>query len=170
MVTIKKNVLVSALLIAMVGLSSMAHADGAKKAGTGPNPYSDCGIGAALFSNTNWAAVTSNVIWDLGSTAITSATASPETCSGKNVKTALFIRDTYQQLVEEAAKGEGTHLTAALNLMECGSAQQGVAIQSVRESMSHVIAQPNYQEQTNLEKSADFFKVINNAVVSSCSV
>ena len=35
------------------------------------NPYTDCGIGAALFPNTNWAAVTSNVIWDAGTTAVT---------------------------------------------------------------------------------------------------
>ena len=170
MVTTKKNILVSALFIGMVSLGSMAQAADTKAPGSGPNPYSDCGIGAALFSETSWAAVTSNVTWDLGTTAVTSATASPETCSGKNVKTALFIRDTYQQLVEEAAKGEGTHLTAALNLMECGSAKQSMAIQAVRADMSRVVAQPTYQGQTNIEKSAEFFNVINNAVASSCSI
>ena len=45
-----------------------------KAPGSGPNPYTDCGIGAALFPNTHWAAATSNVIFDLGITAITSAT------------------------------------------------------------------------------------------------
>ena len=46
------------------------------------NPYTDCGIGAALFPNTNWAAVTSNATWDAGTTAVISATASEDTCSG----------------------------------------------------------------------------------------
>ena len=87
-----------------------------KVAGSGPNPYSDCGIGAALFTETKWAAVTSNVIWDLGITAITSATASPETCSGKKVETAQFIIDNYDNLAEETAKGQGTHLIAMLGL------------------------------------------------------
>ena len=49
------------------------------------NPYVDCGIGAALFPNTDWAAVTSNVIWDAGTTALISATASEDTCSGGDV-------------------------------------------------------------------------------------
>src|SRR5688572_5993856 len=51
-----------------------AKAPAASKApGAGPNPFSDCGIGAALFPKTGWAAVTSNVIWDIGTTALTSA-------------------------------------------------------------------------------------------------
>ena len=55
-----------------------------------PSPYPDCGIGAALFEN-NTGATISNVIWDLGTTALTSATASPETCEGFNPDAAAFI-------------------------------------------------------------------------------
>ncbi|WP_205125623.1 DUF3015 family protein [Pseudomethylobacillus aquaticus] len=157
-------------IAAILGMSVNVQADSSKPAGSGPNPYSDCGIGAALFSNTGWAAVTSNVIWDLGSTAITSATASPETCSGKNIKTALFIRDTYTQLVEESAAGDGMHLKTALNLVECGEAQQSNAIQAVRSEMGAALSNADYQGKTHLEKSSDFYNVINKAAARHCSV
>lgn len=140
----------------------------AKKPGTGPNPYSDCGIGAALFKETSWAAVSSNVIWDLGSTAITSATASPQTCQGKNLKVALFINDTYKELAEEAAAGQGKHLTTALNILECESSRHPTAIQAIRNAMSQTVSNPGYANQTHLEKSADFYGIINNAVSNSC--
>lgn len=165
---ITQNILLVALLSSGIGLVSSASAE-SKEPGTGPNPFSDCGIGAALFPTTGWAAVTSNVIWDLGTTAVTSATKSPNTCNGKNVKTALFIRDSYMQLVEEAAIGQGTHLTAALNLMQCGGAHDN-AIQAVRSSMGQVISQSGYQAKSHMEKSADFYSVINTAVASNCSI
>ena len=68
--------------VAMLAASplSMAQADVKAKPGSGPNPFSDCGIGAALFPDTSWAAVTSNITWDIGTTALTSATMSPGTC------------------------------------------------------------------------------------------
>ncbi len=165
---INKNVVLVALLSSVFTFASSASAE-SKASGSGPNPYTDCGVGATLFPDTNWAAISSNVIWDLGTTAITSATTSPNTCNGKNVKTALFIRDSYMQLVEEAAIGQGSHLTAALNLMQCGGAHDN-AIQAVRSSMGQVIAQPGYQAKGHMEKSADFYNVINTAVISNCSI
>ena len=47
------------------------------------NAYVQCGIGAAIFKNNKTAAIISNIIWDLGTTAISSQTSSPETCEGK---------------------------------------------------------------------------------------
>ena len=89
-----------ALFAAMPMLTTMAPtAHAADAPGSGPNPFSDCGIGAALFPETKWAAVTSNVIWDVGTTAVASATMSPQTCSGKQAKTAAFIYHTYDSLI-----------------------------------------------------------------------
>ena len=56
---------IAAVLFTTVVTSTVTVAEANKTAGSGPNPYTDCGIGAALFSDTHWAAVTSNVIWDL---------------------------------------------------------------------------------------------------------
>lgn len=141
-----------------------------KKAGSGPNPFSDCGIGAALFPNTPVGAVISNVIWDVGTTAITSATASPQTCSGKRVTAAAFINDTYEQLTEETARGEGEHLTTVMNILECDSAHQGRAIAATRKAMGEAVAAPGYATQKRIEKASQLFDIIDTAVSTSCSV
>lgn len=128
------------------------------------NPYVDCGIGAALFPETNWAAVSSNVIWDLGSTAITSATSSPNTCSHKNNVAAIYIRDTYAQIIEESVKGDNKHLTAALDILECGVSHQE-ATQKVRAEVGGFISAKDYQTKDHLDKSSDLF----NAITSACN-
>ena len=166
--TLKKVAIVSAL-VAMTLTPAFAD-DAAKTAGSGPNPFSDCGIGAAMFSETKWAAVTSNVIWDVGTTAVTSATASPETCNGKQVVAATFINDTYEKLAEETARGEGQHLTALLNIFECGSAHQAQAIDATRKAMAGVVAQPGYATQDRTQKASRFYDVVNTAVSHTCAV
>lgn len=150
---------------AMAGTNSFAQD---KQPGTGPNPYSDCGIGAALFNETKWAAVTSNVIWDLGTTALISGTLSPNTCSGKQVKVALFIRDTQPQLAEEAAAGSGQHLTAVLNLSECKSERHPQAIKAIRASMAKSVAAPGYSAQSDIQKSSTLYQAVESAVSNSC--
>lgn len=160
----------AAILTALLAMTQApAFAEGSKAPGSGPNPFSDCGIGAALFSDTKWAAVTSNVIWDVGTTAVTSATASPETCSGKQVAAAAFINNTYEELAEQTARGEGEHLSALMNIFECGATQQGRAISATREAMAEVVAQPHYATQDRTQKASRFYEVVNTAVGKSCS-
>lgn len=153
--------------------AAFAHAEGAaaadKAPGSGPNPYTDCGIGAALFSNTGWAAVTSNVIWDFGLTALTSATASPQTCQGKKVVAAVFIRDTYEQLAEQAAQGAGEHLTTVFNIMECASGNQAAAIAATRESMGAIVSQPGFADQPRMQKAVKFYDAVDAAVAQHCA-
>jgi hypothetical protein len=163
-----KKAAVGFALLAMTQFSAYAQ-DDSKAPGSGPNPFSDCGIGAALFSETKWAAVTSNVIWDVGTTAVTSATASPETCNGKQVVAAMFINDTYENLAEETARGRGEHLTSLLNILECGEARQGQAIEAARNAMADVVGQPGYATQDRTQKAAQFYEVVDTAVSKSCS-
>ena len=80
------------------------------------NPWKHCGIGAAIFDNNETAAALSNVIWDLGTTAVTSATVSEDTCAGENVKTAQFIDENFEALETDIAIGEGEVLSAMLNM------------------------------------------------------
>lgn len=169
------KVLAALVLVGVTMVSSVAYAEEAKSTdskapGSGPNPFTDCGIGAALFPNTKWAAVTSNVIWDVGITAVVSATASPQTCSGKKMTVALFINDTYENLAEEAAKGQGEHLVTALNIFGCDSARQANAIQEIRSVMGQAVASPDYVNLTHLEKAADFYSIANGAVSRTCGV
>ncbi|HEX5806305.1 MAG TPA: DUF3015 family protein [Macromonas sp.] len=155
----KKAMVVTAVLM---GASFAAQAQD-KTPGSGPNPYVDCGIGAALFQDTHWAAVTSNVIWDLGTTAITSATSSPETCSRKKVAAAMFINDTYERLAEETSRGEGEHLTTVMNIMECSPVERVAAIEATRTSMGAVVSQPGYAAQPRIEKASQFFNAVQSA-------
>lgn len=164
----KKIALGTAALLALVSVTGTSLANG-KQPGSGPNPFVDCGIGAALFSETHWAAVTSNVIWDLGLTAITSATMSPETCSGKNLKAALFINDTYESLAEETAKGAGEHLTALMGIMECDSTQQAAAIQRTRANVAGQVSAEGFESLSHIEKAAGFYEAMDSAVSLSCS-
>lgn len=137
--------------------------------GTGPNPFRDCGIGAALFPDTYWAAVTSNVIWDVGTTAVTSATASPETCSGSHAQTAQFILDTYDNIIEETAKGTGQHLTAMLNMLGCSENSHTQILSNVRSNISGSVSAVSYTEITQLEKASQYYDSLMTASLNNCT-
>lgn len=165
----KKYLLGGLLGAAIIASTPVTFAE-TKAAGSGPNPFVDCGIGAALFPETHWAAVSSNVIWDIGTTALTSATASPETCSGKTVEAAQFILETYDNLAEESAKGNGEHLTAVLNIMECGASSHAPTTQAIRENVSNLIGESNYNSLSTTDKANSMFQIINTAVNNNCAV
>ena len=166
--TLRRSLSVAAFA-ALAATASQAQTPAAAP-GTGPNPFTDCGIGAALFPDTHWAAISSNVIWDVGTTAVTSATASPQTCSGKKVAAALFIRDTYERLAEETAQGQGEHLATALSLMDCAGPQQAAAVAATRSTLGTLVAQPSYGTLTRLDKAAQYYGAIHTAVTQACAV
>lgn len=165
----KRVVLGISLVVAGLMAGGSVFAEGSNAPGTGPNPFTDCGIGAALFPETAWAAVSSNVIWDLGTTAVISATASPETCSGKNMQAALFIGNTYEKLAEETAVGQGEYLTTVLNLFDCDSAQHAGAIQELRSAMGREVSGASYVGQSKLEKASSYYFMLENIAGQSCS-
>jgi len=163
-----KKKLSVALAAGVLVAASIAPVASFAQAGTGPNPYRDCGIGAALFPTVNWAAVTSNVIWDVGTTAVISATASPETCQGSGVQTAKFILDTYDNIVEETAQGSGEHLTAMLNILGCAAPAHAEVIGNVRSSLMTSVGSTDYIGLTKLEKSSQYYDTLMVAS-SACS-
>jgi Protein of unknown function (DUF3015) len=165
---LRKCVAVASLASAALMATAPAFAQD-KSAGSGPNPFTDCGIGAALFPETKWAAVTSNVIWDIGITAVVSATASPQTCSGKKVTAALFIRDTYDKLAEETAAGNGEHLSVAMAMFGCAAAAQQATALQVRSAMGTAVAAPGYVDKKPLDKAADFYAILDKAAGTSCT-
>lgn len=168
MSTKKKVLLATTAVILIIGGPMTASAQ-EKEPGSGPSPYVDCGIGAALFPNTHWAAITSNVIWDLGTTAVTSATASPETCQGSSAKAAKFIHDTYDRVVENTARGEGEHLTALMQIYGCTSDSHAEIVSAIRGEIGETVSQDSYAEMSALEKSEAYFQVIDSSVKSDFS-
>lgn len=104
------------------------------------NPWTQCGIGAMIFQDTAPAAAISNVIWDLGTTAVSSKISSESTCEGSEVKTAQFIQDNYNKVLEETSQGSGEHLTAMLEMLELEASTHEQVIASVRTEMADKLA------------------------------
>lgn len=155
--------------VAVVVCAFSGSATAKEAQGSGPSPYVDCGIGGALFPNTHWAAITSNVIWDIGSTAITSATSSPETCNAKKVKAAMFIRDTYPNLIEETASGQGEHLIAMLQIFECSDDSHENIVKSIRAQVGQQVASAEYPSLSRLDKAAQYYNVVNSSINNTFS-
>ena len=160
-----KSLIALTLLLSFVASAEHGHG----KTGTGPNPFRDCGIGAAIFADTGWAAATSNIIWDLGTTAVTSATWSPETCSRTHAKTAKFIIDNYDNLIEDVAKGEGEHLVAVLDIEGCSSNVQPGVIATIRSNISNKVTATAYSQTEPVDRAFDYYKAVVSAA-STCTI
>lgn len=123
---------------------SMALTVSAQEKRAQPNAWVDCGIGAMIFPSENLevAAAVSNIIWDLGTTAVTSALSSPESCSGlDNVEMAMFIQSTYASLESDLAKGEGENLDALVELANVED--KDMFVSALRENYAQVVASGN---------------------------
>ena len=151
-----------------------APAKSSKAPGSGPNPFVDCGIGAALFPRTHWAAVTSNVIWDIGTTAVTSATASPQTCSGKSTEVAKFVLDAYENVVEETARGAGTHVATMLEIYGCDAGSREAIVAAVRPELGAAVGAPGYAGMSRVQKAEQYYLIVTGEIeknfAASCAV
>lgn len=168
MTIVKKRLALTLALSILTVVSTQSFAE-TKKPGTGPNPFRDCGIGAALFPDTTWAAVSSNVIWDVGTTAVTSATMSPETCNGNEVVAAEFILNTYDNLIEETAQGQGEHLATVLNIYGCNADQQPMIIMGIRTKAATDISSEAFTELNDIQKASRLYENIQSTVSNEFS-
>jgi hypothetical protein len=138
------------------------------------NPWAQCGLGAAIFDDNRTAAALSNVIWDLGTTALTSASSSKGACAGTSFAAAEFITDSYTHLEEETAKGEGDHITALLDILGCGVNERGAITKSVRSAFSEVIGDPSYETLKPIERAQAYhglvFDTVGGEFANSCKV
>ena len=134
----------------------------------GPNPYSDCGIGAAIFPNNGGLAAVSNATWDVGTTAVISATASPETCSGEQAQVAQLTFSSYSDLEREAVQGDGMVLVSMNATLACDASQNDV-YQSI---ILDILSNPEYENLTRIKKSDLFYQGLQNSdlIRSNCDV
>jgi hypothetical protein len=120
------------MLKATLSAAILAGAFFAAPAKANINPWQQCGLGAMVFSDNGTAAAISNIIWDLGTTAVSSNISSPETCKGANVKTAQFIQQTFPVLEQEIAQGEGEYVAAMLNVRGCEATAHADIVSAIR--------------------------------------
>lgn len=128
------------------------------------NPWTECGIGAMIFPNIAPLAVISNVIWDLGTTAVTSAAASPTTCSGHRAQAALFINKTYNVLASQTAVGSGNYLDALGEVYQCAPDARAQLSTRVRADLADAMAQPGFSDLDRTHKAEVYFNTIDQLV------
>lgn len=145
----KKLTITAAILSATLSGQAMAQED--------INPWKHCGIGAMIFDDNGTAAAISNIIWDLGTTAVSSKISSADSCEGKMVTAAVFIQDNFSTVMEETSQGSGEHLSAMLDILSIDDAQRADVIAGVR----HNIAE-NMSKRAAITPEAYY-----NAVVAS---
>lgn len=138
----KAFTLSSAVLVATLASVSAPQAEAA---GT-INPWQHCGIGAIIFPNHGIVAAISNITWDLGTTAVISATLSEETCGTELFRTGQFINENYEQIETELAIGEGKHLNTMLSMMGSDEKDHAQLIQQVRQNHEIMAHKPNHEK------------------------
>jgi hypothetical protein len=161
-------------LIAAVAFAVAGPAFAADEGKATPNPWVDCGIGAMVFPTTNVGAVLSNVIWDYGITATTSAMSSPSTCEGHRVKTAMFINNSYDQLAADTAAGRGKYVEALADLANCDADSRSQLVSLVRTGLAIDMAKPEFTVMSNTGKAEAFYNVVDRVVAKDlagrCSI
>lgn len=165
----KKLLFVALLTIFALPLTATAEN---KAQGSGPNIYTECGIGGMLFNkstvSSNVGAVISNVIWDAGITATTSALSSPHLCVDKKEKVATLILETLPDLEKDIAAGKGKYLTALSATAGC---KDGAINNSLRSSYSNVVSQSDYAAKSKTDKAASMFNMVNEAAsAQGCTI
>lgn len=124
------------------------------------NAWRHCGIGAAVFPDNGTASAISNIIWDLGTTALTSATVSKETCNSELVVTARFIDENYAKLEAELAIGEGQHVDTMFNMFGVSAEQKAELLPKLRAAM--IID----EQLTRSEKAEHVFVTVQDLLAS----
>ena len=156
------------LVLVMVALPQQSRAEGVSR--NFGQIYTECGIGAMLFQHKKWAglAAISNIIWDWGTTASSSALTTPDSCmGGKEEQMAAFIYHSFDSLEHDLAKGYGDHLDTLMVL--AGKNQTDVKfVESVRQDLASLVAEPTYTTKTRYQKAEALFNIVakNNTVAS----
>lgn len=121
--------------------------------------FMECGLGGMIAPEMPAVAVITNVIWDLGTTATTSALSSEETCKGGQGEQAAFIMDTYPNLEKDLAVGNGVHLTTLLGMAGYDAEMQPEAAAALRTEFTKLVADADYSTRTRYENAEKLFVI-----------
>ena len=143
--------------LATLALAAALIAPSVSAADNNINAWKQCGIGAMIFDQNGVAAAISNIIWDLGTTAVTSKLSSAENCNSGSAKTAMFIKQSYKNIIEETAQGEGEYITAMLDLLEVSEENRVTTIAAVRNDMARLVSEDSYASKAQSEKAELYY-------------
>lgn len=128
------------------------------------NPWKQCGIGAMIFTDEEdgTLAAVSNIIWDLGTTAMSSKVSSPDTCDRRQYSAAQFISVNHASLEVESARGETQKVAAISNLMGCSSAVTNDFAQELRVRSEKDMSDDAYASLSKEQKMEKYFNHVND--------
>lgn len=132
--------------------------------------YIECGLGGLLVPKTPWAAVLTNIIWDLGTTAITSELTTPESCKGGQAKTAALIYQTLPSLEREIAAGGGAHVDALMATGNCATESQAAVTAELRQNFGTVVGRASYSTQSREQKAEALYNAFTTSAAQSCTI
>jgi len=144
----------------------------------GPNPWTECGIGALIFSSVDGdagviLAAISNLTWDLGTTGTSSATLSPDTCAGYDATAALFINQQLPSVETELAMGSGEHINAVMDIYQCSDSSQPRLLNDVRSQYGELLKDPAYSDWSHVQQAEAVWNIfndtVNNDTTGSCA-
>jgi len=115
--------------------------------------YTECGIGAMIAPTNKAVAAVTNVIWDLGTTAVSTNISSPESCSGAQAKTAAFIGKSYDILELEIASGEGQYFDTLASMTDR-------EMTDIRTDFSELVASSEYVNMSKTEKVEKLYSIV----------
>ncbi|SFC38728.1 Protein of unknown function [Marinospirillum celere] len=131
--------------------------------------YTDCGLGGLIAPNHGVVAVITNITWDLGTTAVSSQLSSPDTCKGGQARTAAFIYESYPQLENDLAQGQGEHFATLLSVAGCPADVHASVGSELRGQFAESVAQPSYSSKTRYELADQLHGQLHQVTGQDCS-
>lgn len=160
-----------ALAVAAIVSLAPLHSAAARDLG---DIYTQCGLGGLIASKIPALAVTTNIIWDLGTTAISSDISSPESCKGSTAKAAALIYRAYPSLERELAQGRGDNVDALLSLANCQDGARAELTAALRSSLSVTVNAADYSSKSRLDQARSlnesFTGQVEGAFAQSCNL
>lgn len=159
-------------VLALTALTApIAHAAG-EQSEPRINPWLDCGIGAMIFGGIEGdigmiATAVSNITWDLGTTATSSATLSPSTCRGADATAAIYIQQNLKVVQDDVARGSGEHLGAVWSIYGCDPALRPTLTEAARQSAVHVFSDRSYHALPVSGQAESLWLTFSDAVQSA---
>ena len=104
-------------------------------------------------------AVVSNLLFSPVS-ATTMGISSPGSCSDGDATAALLIRDSYEQIEVELAKGDGAYLSILADLVKSDQETEQKFISELRRNFSEHVSQPEFAELKRAEKAEALYQMV----------
>lgn len=158
----KNSLLVGALALSMIpGVSQAEDIDFAKI-------YVDCGLGGIVGSAfgkdektvSKVIAISTNITWDLGTTASTSYFSSQDTCMNDKAHIAAYINQSYEKIEQELASGEGNYLDALAKMAKSDSESVSEYNAQLRANYAKVIADDSFESMSRYQKVEKLFELV----------